>query len=311
MPIIRVNAEGDSCRLHGSAQPLAGALRRGVADPGPVIVMIHGYSYQPGDPVHCPHRHILSLHPRSQPWAGPSWPRGFGFTGSAPDEGLGVAFGWSARGTLWGARRRAVAAGRALAALITELHRHAPGRRVHIAAHSMGIEVAAEALHHLSAGAVDRIVSMTGACYRSRIADALDTPAGRRAAFVNVTSRENDLFDFLFERLVAPPVRADRALGQGLEAENAVTLQLDCPAALAHLARLGAPVSPPTRRICHWSSYTRPGVLRFYRDLMRRPDIYSLERLRAGLPERGAPRWSRLFARPAAARPMSLAQRTL
>ncbi|SFU17523.1 alpha/beta hydrolase [Sedimentitalea nanhaiensis] len=302
MPIIRVNAESETCRLHGSAQSIPSLLRRLGSNPGPVIIMIHGYSYQPGDRVHCPHRHILSLAPQTQPWVAPSWPRGFGFDGNTPDEGLGIAFGWSARGTLWRAQRSALAAGHALAGLIDTLHRHLPERPVHIAAHSMGIQVAAEALHRLPAGAVDRIVSMTGASYRSQIAEALDTQAGRKVSFVNITSRENDVFDFLFERLIASPERADRTLGQGLEMQNAVTLQLDCPATLEHLMHMGVPISPPTRRICHWSSYLRPGVLQFYCKLVRHPDTYSLHRLRAGLPAQSAPRWSRLLARPLVAR---------
>ncbi|MBK0326726.1 alpha/beta hydrolase [Rhodobacteraceae bacterium F11138] len=309
MPIIRVNARGRTCHLHESVQPVTGTLKRTRTTPGPVIIMIHGYSYHPGDRVHCPHHHILSLKPRALPWAAPSWPRELGFGGMARDEGLGIAFAWPARGTLWAAQRRARDAGHALAALVAGLHHAAPDRPIHIAAHSMGIEVAAEALHHLPAGSVDRIVSMTGASYRSRIAKALDTPAGRRATFINVTSRENDLFDFLFERLIAPSAPGDRTLGQGIEAANAVTVQLDCPASLTHLAQLGARIAPPSQRICHWSSYMRPGVLQFYCKLMRQPERYSLNQLRAGLPEHSAPRWSRLVARPNIAWPQPIAQK--
>lgn len=308
MPIIRLNARDEECELHGSPQSPARVLNRLADGPGPVIVMIHGFSYEPGRHSHCPHRHILSLDPEPLPWVAPSWPRGLGLGEDAPDAGLGLALGWFARGSIWGARRRAAGAGRALARTLRLIRKRAPHRRVHIVAHSMGVEVAAEALHHLPRGAVDRIISMTGACYQSRIRDALQTEAGRSASFINITSRENDIFDCLYERLIAPPRRSDRTLGQGLDADNAVTLQLDCPDTLAHLACLGARIAPPSRRICHWSSYMRPGILDFYGALMRRPGILTLDRLRAGLPARPARRWSRICPRPGLPQPVMFTQ---
>lgn len=295
MPVIRINANRDQAVLHGSPRPLAAALAPHQTTQGPVVVMIHGYKFLPGHALHCPHDHILATHPRNVPFRPPSWPRQLGFGTGNRDEGLAIAFGWSARGPLWRALRRARRAGRALAQVLLQLHQHNPRRPVHIVAHSMGIELALEALHHLPPGAVQRVLSLTGASYQSRLQTALQTRAGRQAEFVNVTSRENDLFDFLYERLIAPPTRQDRSIGQGISAPNALTLQLDCPQTLRHLARLGAPIGAPQRRICHWSSYTRPGVLRFYHDLLRQPDRLSLPALQQGLPEQSAPRWSRLI----------------
>lgn len=309
MPVIRINAMGETARLHGSPTPVGAALARIGPTEGPAVVMIHGYKYQPGHRQHCPHRHILALHPEALPWSAPSWPRQLGFGTGHQAEGLAVAFGWEARGTLWAAQRRAVEAGRALAQVIAALHRQAPERPVHVIAHSLGSELALEALHHLPAGAVRRILSLTGASYAARAQDALATEAGRAAEFLNITSRENDLFDFMFERLVAPPRPGDRAIGHGLEAPNAVTLQLDCDGTLDHLSRLGAVIGTPERRVCHWSSYTRPGVLQFYRDLLRRPDRLPLGALRCGVPPRPAPRWSRLLAPPAIPAPLPFAQK--
>ncbi|WP_233270337.1 alpha/beta hydrolase [Chachezhania sediminis] len=265
--------------------------------------MIHGYKYLPGHPHHCPHLGILS--PAPQVGTGtPSWPRQLGFGAGLPGEGLAIAFGWDARGALWTAERQARRAGRALAQVIGRLHTAAPGRPVHLVAHSMGTELALEALHHLPPGAIGRILSLTGACYQSRVAGALATPAGRRAEFVNITSRENDAFDFLYERLIAPPAAGDRAIGQGLDLPNLLTLQLDCSRTLAHLERLDCPVGGSARRICHWSSYTRPGVLRFYERLIRQPGIFTLDRLRRGLPESPEKRWSRLMSLPSLPRPL-------
>lgn len=303
MPVIRVNATEDSAALHSGTGSVAGALAgcqaKDDAIDGPVIVMIHGYKYHPHHPLNCPHDHVLALHPRARRGIAHGWPRHLGFGTGRADEGLAIAFGWQARGALRHAQQRAALAGQALARILADQKRIAPQRRVHVIAHSLGIEVALEALHHLPEGSIDRIIAMTGACFLSRARAALETAAGRSAEFINVTSRENDAFDFLFERLIAPPRPGDRAIGHGLDAGNALTLQLDCPGTLQHLRRIGVPVAAPQRRICHWSAYTRPGVLRFYNDLMRRPQALPLELIRSGLPQTPARRWSRLFAAPA------------
>jgi hypothetical protein len=143
---------------------------------------------------------------------------------------------------------------------------------------------------------VHRILSLTGACYSARAAGALATPAGRAAEVINVTSRENDAFDFMYERLIAPPRPGDRAIGHGLDAPNAVTLQIDHPTTIGHLDRLGMPIAGPDRIVCHWSSYTRPGLLRCYNRLLRTPERYPLAALRPAL-TRPDPRWSRLLPR--------------
>ncbi|MBE1283123.1 MAG: alpha/beta hydrolase [Rhodobacteraceae bacterium] len=309
MPMIRINACGDAPELHLSPRPVWPTLKRASQTDGPVIIMIHGYKYLPGHSVHCPHRHLLSLAPEDLPWRSPSWPRQLGFGVGNAGEGLAIAFGWQARGALWQAQLRAVSAGRVLARVIRQLHSDRPDRQVHILAHSMGTELALEALHHIPAGAISRVISMTGACHQSRAMTALQTPAGQRTDFVNITSRENDPFDFLFERLITPPARGDRALGHGLQAPNAVTVQLDCPTTLEHLSCLGANIAPPQFRVCHWSSYMRPGVLRFYSNLLRRFDEFPLERLRQGLPCETAPRWSRLFAPPRLPTPLPFLQK--
>lgn len=309
MPMIRINAKGNLPELHSSPRPLWPTLQRAGATKGPVIVMIHGFKYLPGHALHCPHRHILSLSPEELPWRSPSWPRQLGFGVGNTGEGLAVAFGWEARGALWQAQKRAVQAGRALADVIRFLKEQNPSRPVHVLAHSMGTELALEALHHLPVGAIQRIISMTGACYQSRCEEALRTEAGRAVEFINMSSRENDPFDFLFEQLIRPPVPGDRALGHGVSAPNAVTIQLDCEDTLAHIARIGSVIADPQFRVCHWSSYMRPGVLRFYSNLLRDDQTWSLDRLRQGLPSETAPRWSRLFALPTVTPPLPFAQK--
>lgn len=298
MPVIRINAIGTAPALHRGNAGWAATLDRQDNGLGPVVVMIHGYKYRPDDPRHCPHRHILSLQPDDLPYRSPSWPRQMGFAAGHADEGLCIAFGWQARGPLWVARRRAIEAGQALAQVLAHLSARHPGRPVHMMAHSMGIELCMEALHHLPAGTVSRIIAMTGASYRARVSAALDTAAGRGAELINVTSRENDLFEAMYEWIIAPPVRGDRAIGLTVDAPNAVTLQIDCPETLTHLQRIGLPLGRAERRVCHWSAYTRPGILRLYHGLLRQPQAYPLDLLRRGLPDAPAPRWSRLLALP-------------
>ena len=285
MALLRVNAENNHCRMHGSPCQVRSALISFRQLDTPVIIMIHGYSYEPDNPVHCPHRLVLRLPNSEIAHAAPSWPQGLGFGKLDPAEGLGIAFGWTARGSIWAARRRALSAGRALAKLVTALRQRAPHRKVHFVAHSLGIEVAAEAMQHLPAGAVGRIVSITGAAYGSRVLSALQSPAGQSAEFINVISRANAPFDRLYETLVAPPQNRDRALGHGLKAPNLLNLQLDCPDTLRRLNQMGTPIGTPVRRICHWSGYTRAGALACYNRWLRDTKNYSFLRLVAALPD--------------------------
>lgn len=292
MPLIRIDAYGDAAEPHNKAASADLEVSRH-DDDGPAIVMVHGYSYRPGNPKHCPHRTLFSLETGRRE---PGWPRHLGFGGGHDAEGLAVAFGWDARGTPRAAHDRTVPAGRALSDIVRLLKNRVPRRPVHVIAHSMGIEPVLEAMHHLPAGALDRILSLNGAAYHSRVLAALNTLAGRTSEFINITSRENDAFDFMFERLIARPQRGDRSIGLGLSSANALTLRIDCTETLTHLAGMGAPIAAPDRLVCHHSAYTRPGMLRLCNALMRNPDIWTMDALRAGLPFQRVARWSRLLA---------------
>jgi hypothetical protein len=117
--------------------------------------------------------------------------------------------------------------------------------------------------------------------------------AGRAAQVFNITTRENDLFDFLYEWLAGAGL--DTAIGQGLRQDmpNWLDVQIDQPASLAALARLGHCLPPAPARICHWSPYLRPGAFELYRAILDGSVL--LPMLRAGLPMRADPRWSRLW----------------
>src|SRR6056297_291633 len=285
MPIIHVNA--------GDRLPPMIPLD----EDGPVIVMVHGFKYAPDHPTECPHRQIFALDPARDCFKVVSWPRGLGFEGRGADEGLAIGFGWNARGSLWRAYTEAARAGAALAELVTAIRVRAPHRSVHAIAHSFGARVVLSALAHLPPGALGRIILLAGAEFGHHASAALATPAGRAAEIVNVTTRENDLFDALLEWLIPAPAHGDRSLGLALgSGANVLTLQLDDGETLEVLRGAGFAIAPPAARICHWSPYTRTGALPFYGSLLRTPSRLSLAQLRAALPDRATPRWSRIAA---------------
>lgn len=291
MAVIRVTAdEGPSARLLAEAAALP---------PGaPIVAMIHGYRYSPARPASDPHRHILALDPAPGCPRAFSWPRGLGFSGT-PGEGLALACAWEARGSLGRAYGRAGATGAALARLISKVAQRA-GRPVAIIGHSLGGRVALQALAHAEAGAISRLVLLNAAEFRDTAAAAMDAPAAAGAEVLNVTSRENDLFDFALEQLLSGGRR--RALGFGLEraAPQWLDLQIDDGATLEALRRLGFPTDRRSFRLSHWTPYLRAGLFELYRTALCHPWALPLNLLRRQLPARPEPRWSRLLPLPAA-----------
>lgn len=292
MAVIGVNARGE---VPIAKVPLALALKD--LPPGaPVTVMLHGYRYSPLHSHTDPQAEIFAPAPRGGTARIVSWPRRLGYTRGV--EGLAIGFGWHASRSIWQAHDEAARAGVALARLVGELRAHGASP-VGVIAHSLGARVALQAMAHLAPGDLGRLILLSAAEFRARAEEALASPCGRAAEVLNVTSRENDLFDFLFERLIGGPFRAlGPALGEGLSAPNAVTLQIDHAQHRRGLRALGFPTAPPTRVVCHWSAYLRPGLFPLYRAFLHRPADLTLHRLRAALPVETAPRWSRLLARP-------------
>ncbi len=283
MPLLTVNARPDTA-LSGDA-----ALGREIArlhPRAPVIVMVHGYGHDPARPGLSPHARLFG---GAEGWAARLGADRGGL------EPLCIGFGWTSRGTVWRAWGDASRVAVPLAGLISRVA--ATGRRVHLVAHSMGARVALHGLAHAPAGSVGRVVLLTGAALRSDAAVALASPAGRRAEVVNVTSRENDVFDAAVEIATG---WADRSIGDGLAPArpNWLDLQIDAPAARAGLSRLGYALAAPRGRICHRSAYARPGLFALYRDLLTDPPQLPLAALRDVLPREGEPRWSRLLSRP-------------
>ncbi len=248
-----------------------------------VTVMIHGYRYSPRDPANDPHRHILSPRGGSARWKSVSWPRHLRL--DRTDAALGISLGWHARGSLQSAARRAFDAGDALADLLREIKAARPDLHINLIGHSLGARVALAALAGLPASHVDRVILLSGAEYRSLALAAMASPAGRTAQVLNVTSGENLIFDCGFRMAVPAPHLRDWPLASGLpQVPGWTDLRIDCPDSRAALDRIGVPIRPPRVRICHWSSYLRPGLFRLYRRVCDPSQPEILPRLADALP---------------------------
>ena len=258
----------------------------------PIAVMIHGFGYAPGSSYDDPHKSLFCPVRRPCTDRAISWPWHLGFT---TPNGRGQVFGlgWPAKGTLWQAWNRAENSGIALAQRLADLSNWAD-RPIDLIGHSLGARVALAAVAHAQPGTVGRVLLMTSCEYRATALAAATSAAGQSAEFINISSRENDLYDFLTECLVSPPQRGDVMLGSGFSGKlpNWLDLQIDKPEVLAALRRLGHRVAKPSLRICHWSAYLRPGMMPFYRHVLHQRVQMPL--LRSAIPQTTDPRWARL-----------------
>jgi pimeloyl-ACP methyl ester carboxylesterase len=287
MSLLPVICEGTAPGFDGAAleRCLAALPPR-----APVAVLIHGFRYAPGADIHCPHGHILSLTPRRDVPRAISWPRHLRLAG--PRDGLALAFGWPARGTIWQAQARTAGTAAALATLVGAIRRHAPDRQVDLVAHSLGARVAMAALPLVEAGSIGRVLLLAPADFRAHAEAAMDSAAGRSAEVFSITSRANALFDLCMETLLSARLQASLAQGLSHPRQNWLDLRIDDPATETALARLGFPLRPAMVRICHWQPYLRPGVFALYRALLARTlgqgQIRAQLRACAPQPEAGA-----------------------
>ena len=207
MPVLQINAVKDRPVLSG-AMTLGKSLDHHIAalpSDAPVIVLVHGYKFSPFDQRRDPHENILSMAPKSRLGV-ISWPRHLGFGRGRAEEGLCIGFGWKARGTFWQAYGEAELAGAALADLIARIADRTD-RKVHLVAHSLGARVALAGIAAAPAGAVGRCILMAAAEFQAPALRCLEKPAGQRVEIVNITSRENDIFDVMVETADPPAWR--------------------------------------------------------------------------------------------------------
>ena len=265
VPVLADNAP------HSLSNVLEQTLQETAVGRGPVVVMVHGYKYAPGHALHCPHETLFSLTPKHRelyPRA-VSWPRHLGFGRDRQDRGLAISFGWPARGTFRSTYEEAAEAGTAFSRLLGELKRASPGRPVHAIAHSLGARVVLDGVSKSQAGSLDLALLLAPVEFAARAQRALETPGGQAARCLTVSTRENDVFDLIAMLGLGPSCHGTRMIGyRGLEGENCATLRIDHAQTLEALRSAGYRIAPPAGRICHWSSYLRPGLFRLYRSLI-------------------------------------------
>ncbi|MEM8789803.1 MAG: alpha/beta fold hydrolase, partial [Pseudomonadota bacterium] len=275
MPILRVTARPGGLRMEG----LDAALGR-LTPQAPVVVLVHGYKFSPHTPHADPHRLLYAIEPARACGRIRSWPQGLGFGDRTAAEGLCLGFAWPAGladqqdmpgRPLAAAYAAAAWAGGQLARLLECIADLAPGRAVDILGHSLGARVALQALAQARCANAGQVILMGAAEYDDTARACLASPAGHAARVFNVTTRENALFDLLFQSFGPPRPPLAHPLGRGLPAHlrQAVDLPLDQPAWAPIYARRGVDLAPARPWISHWSFYTRPGTMTLYRNIIR------------------------------------------
>lgn len=301
-----------SVRTHRDVPKLLARQIARLPDGAPIVILLHGYRYDPDRRPSDPHRHIFAFRETTACRKTRSWPLGLGFTRHADAGGLCIGFGWPARlshvDTLLRSGRTGFAEvyraapfyGGQLACLVNLIHRMAPGRRLDIVAHSLGARVALSALPRLER-APGRMILLGAAEYRSEARRFLDAsgPEGHPEIY-NITARFNDLYDTMFEIFAPRQEAADRALGAGLPDAPAgwIDIQIDRGDVTAWINDRGIPLRTAITRFCHWGFYTRGGAFGLYRAILGHQPGWDIETLRrAPCFAVQEPRWSRLGPR--------------
>jgi Serine hydrolase len=257
VPPFRADATPDGLRYDAAGLDAQLArLRQG----RPIIIMIHGYRHAPGHARDCPHDHILSASPNARDPRVISWPTALDLDGQ---DALGIAFGWPARGTIWGAYARAGHAGRQLAQLVSRLP---VNQALHIVAHSFGARVALRAISLLPHARVQRVVLLAAAELR-RPARLAAAKAGG-TDIINICTGDNWFFDTGLAWIIGAGLDAGLGHGLGRDTQHWHDLRIDHAATRICLAELGFAVGPARLRICHWSAYLRSGAFTLYRALL-------------------------------------------
>ena len=289
-----------------------GASLESLPPAAPILILIHGYKFDPAHPVTNPHGSLFSFSADNSSRKIRSWPTGLGFGRTDAASGLCIGFAWPARASHLGSllRRgrtgfaevydRAPAYGEKLAELVARIQAIAPGRVVDLLAHSLGARVALAALPFLDI-APGKVILLGAAEYDARALEFLEALRCPRPPHVfNVTARANDVYDAMFESFAPRRSWRDRAIGLGLGVQSPcwLDLQIDRADVAAWARQRGIPLTPWDARLCHWSFYTRRGAFDLYQAILRRRPGWDFASLRAAPCFAGQePRWSRLRPR--------------
>lgn len=294
------------CRTDPGADPrfhLAKALSR-VPERAPIVIMLHGYRYNPRFGVRDPHRLLYSDEPTARSRKVVSWPRSLGFSKIGPEDGLAIGFGWEGwrpsrfQTSLFPARfspayHQAGHTAEHLTVLLEWLSELAPYRKIDIFAHSLGARVALQAVSRHMLPNIGRVILLGAAEFGSVAHDALkNTSRFSTTEFINIVCRENWLYDLLFETLAPETKDMGTSIGRGISTSypHWLDLSLDAPDALNILSGRGVGLELKSSWADHWGFYTRAGIFLLYRQLLRNRELWALKDLHKELLSAEAPR---------------------
>ena len=92
MPILRLNAGPGGLTVHGSPAAALPAVRNAARGTGPIMVLIHGFKYDPEDMACSPHTSIFGTEMHHHKDGNVQWLRHLGFCSGNANEGLAIAF---------------------------------------------------------------------------------------------------------------------------------------------------------------------------------------------------------------------------
>lgn len=245
----------------------------------PLLLMVHGYKFSPLIPRYNPHETIFARDVSNPTWKVRSWPHQMGLGDFHNKDGLAIGFAWDARSRNWFAGpslrevyERAGNEGAHLAHVINLIAQLDPTRKVDVIAHSMGARVILSSLQHIAQTNLGRVIIMGGAEFGAVALEAMQCRVAREAKFYNITAKQNDFYDLLFEHLANRPGPADRSLGMAFPfgRSNWVNIQIDDIPSLRKLQSMGIRIAAPTKGFCHWSFYTRDGIFNLYQAILNR-----------------------------------------
>jgi hypothetical protein len=314
----------------------------------PVVVMTHGYQYDPSptfdqgtdDPCHSVYGTPGVSYGGAPPLdARMSW---LPLIGECDESGrpladCAIAFAWTSEGTMrtfsqacwdngykYAALELAPAAARALATVLGYLAEKAPLR---LFAHSLGTRTTSQAvglIPNAARGAIERAILLGGAEY---CVDALQ----HLAPACDVVSLGSQLDKVVrLGEMACDPVRNNNTLGAMVIARHGLggqarwlDLQIDSPQLVAWLSEARAPSGfnyainalpqndvHPNGELGHWVYYTNEGNRRLVRDLVQHPAMTRAGLVGSGVPAGFAADSSAPFATvPIPSTPMTCAER--